>query len=110
VHHSPNAILPPHASNGLKRRHLGSRRQREIAAKEGLARTPACRAISNADRSDPADEYLSISSVSIPDQETRDLLPAASFGELIGDPFGHRMRGAPKPQDLPPAWPMMSNP
>jgi hypothetical protein len=31
------------------------------------------------------------------------LLPAASFGELIGDPFGRRMRGDPKPQDLPPA-------
>src|SRR5262249_31367583 len=31
------------------------------------------------------------------------LLPAASFTELIGKPFGRRVRGHPKPQDLPPA-------
>ena len=42
------------------------------------------------------DEYLSISSVSIPDQVTRDLLPAARLSELIGGPFGRRMRGHPK--------------
>src|SRR6516165_7409790 len=33
----------------------------------------------------------------------RDLLPATGFSELIGEPFGRRMRGHPKPQDLPPA-------
>src|SRR4029078_13272505 len=53
--------------------------------------------------SNPADKYLPIGSIAIPDQVTRDLLPAASLSELIGDPFGCRMRGHPKPQDLPPA-------
>src|ERR1700756_3364551 len=36
-------------------------------------------------------------------QVTRSLLPSTGLGELIGDPFGGRMRGHPKPQDLPPA-------
>src|ERR1700751_1445472 len=36
-------------------------------------------------------------------QVTRSLLPATGLSELIGDPFGRRMRGHPKPQDLPPA-------
>src|SRR6516165_8402286 len=33
----------------------------------------------------------------------RDLLPATGFSELIGEPFGRRVRGHSKPQDLPPA-------
>src|ERR1700747_3761175 len=32
----------------------------------------------------------------------RDLLPATGFSELIGDPFGRRVGGHSKPQDLPP--------
>src|ERR1700694_49922 len=61
------------------------------------------RAISNADRPNPADKNLAISSIAVPAQVTRDLLPATGFSELIGDPFGRRVRGQPKPQDLPPA-------
>ena len=60
-----------------------------------------CRTISNADRPNPADKDLAISSIAIPDQVTRSLLPAASLSELISDPFGRRVRGYPKPQDLP---------
>src|SRR6516165_6137161 len=33
----------------------------------------------------------------------RDLLPAAGFSELIGEPFSRRVSGHAKPQDLPPA-------
>src|SRR5271167_2494919 len=61
--------------------------------------------VSNADRPNPADKDLAISWISIPNQVTRDLLPATGLSELIGDPFGRRMRGGPKPQDLPPAVP-----
>jgi hypothetical protein len=31
------------------------------------------------------------------------LLPATGFSELVGEPFGRRVRGRPKPPDLPPA-------
>ena len=61
------------------------------------------RTVSNADRPNPADKDLAISSISIPNKVTRDLLPATRLRQLIGDPFGRRMRGDPKPQDLPPA-------
>jgi hypothetical protein len=61
------------------------------------------RAVSNADRANPAEKNLAISSITIPNEVTRDLLPATGLSELIGDPFGGRMRSGPKPQDLPPA-------
>src|ERR1700722_3899003 len=61
------------------------------------------RTISNADGSNSTHEYLTIGSISIPDQVTRDLLPATRLRQLIGDPFGRWMRGHAKPQDLPPA-------
>src|SRR5580692_6522150 len=41
------------------------------------------RAVSNADRSNAADKYLSVCTVAIPDQVARDLLPAASRSILI---------------------------
>jgi DNA-binding transcriptional LysR family regulator len=44
--------------------------------------------VMRADRSNAADKYLSVCTVVIPDQVARDLLPAASLSELIGDPFG----------------------
>jgi hypothetical protein len=54
--------------------------------------------------SEPGGEEISaISSISIPNEVTRDLLPAPGLSELVGDPFGGRVRGHPKPQDLPPA-------
>jgi hypothetical protein len=59
------------------------------------------RAVSNADRPNPADQDLAIGSISIPDQVTRDLLPATGFSELIGDPFSRWVRSHAKPQDLP---------
>jgi hypothetical protein len=66
-------------------------------------RTRRRRAVPNADRSNAADKYLSVCTVVIPDQVSRDLLPAASLGELIGDPFGRWMRSNTDPQQLPPA-------
>src|ERR1700692_1248393 len=61
------------------------------------------RAVSNADRSNAADKYLSVCTVAIPDQVARDLLPAASLSELIGDPFGRWVCSNSEPQKLPPA-------
>src|ERR1700755_1922625 len=61
------------------------------------------RAVSNADRPNPADKNLAISSTAVLDKVTRDCLPATGFSELMGEPFGRRVRGHPKPQDLPPA-------
>jgi hypothetical protein len=55
------------------------------------------------DKSNPTYEYLAVSAIAVPDQVTRDLLPATRFGQLIGDPFGRWTRGDPKPQDLPAA-------
>ena len=48
-------------------------------------------------------EYFAVCAIAVPDQVTRDLLPATSLSELVGDPFGRRMRGDAKPEDLPPA-------
>src|SRR5258708_20109612 len=48
-------------------------------------------------------KYLSVCAVAIPDQVARDLLPAASLSELIGDPFGRWMCSNSEPQKLPPA-------
>src|ERR1700738_3372548 len=53
--------------------------------------------ISNADRPNPADKDLAISSIAIPDQIARSLLPAASLSELIGDPLRGRLRGHSQP-------------
>ena len=66
-------------------------------------RTSCRRLIPNAHGSQASGEYLAISSIAIPDHIARDLLPAKSLGQLIGDPFGCGVRGDPKPQDLPPA-------
>ena len=59
--------------------------------------------ISDTDGSNPTYEYLAVGDIAVPDQVTRDLLPATRHRQLIGDPFGSWMRGHPKPQDLPPA-------
>jgi hypothetical protein len=67
-----------------------------------LGRARRRRTISNADRPNPADKDLAISSIAVPDQVTRDLLPATRLRQLIGDPFGRWVRGHSKPQDLPP--------
>src|SRR6202048_1352606 len=66
-------------------------------------RTRRHRAVSNADRSNAADKYLSVCTIAIPDQVSRDLLPAASLRELIGDPFGCWICSNSEPQQLPPA-------
>ena len=59
--------------------------------------------VSNPDGSNPPQEYLAVGAIAVPDQVTRDLLPATSLSELVGDPFSRRMRGDAKPEDLPPA-------
>ena len=48
-------------------------------------------------------EYFAVCAIPVPDQVARDLLPATSLSELVGDPFSRRMRGDAEPQDLPPA-------
>jgi hypothetical protein len=58
--------------------------------------------VSNPDGSNPTQEYLAVSAIAIPDQVTRDLLPATRLRQVIGDPFGRWVRGRSKPQDLPP--------
>src|ERR1700736_3756742 len=68
-------------------------------------RTRRRRAVSNADRSNAADKYLTVCTIAIPDQVSRNLLPAASLSELIGDPFGRWMCSNSEPQQLPPAMP-----
>jgi hypothetical protein len=59
------------------------------------------RTISNPDGSNPTQEYLAVGAIAVPDQVTWDLLPATRLRQLIGDPFGRRLRSDPKPQDRP---------
>ena len=60
----------------------------------------------------PTQEYFAVCAIAVPDQVTRDLLSATRLRKLVGDPYGRRMRGDPKLQDLPPAmahdqhWPI----
>src|SRR6516162_8587879 len=61
------------------------------------------RAISNTDGPNSTYEYFAVCAIAVPDQVTRDLLPATSLSELVGDPFGRRMCGDAKPEDLAPA-------
>ena len=50
------------------------------------------RAVSNTDGSNPADEYLAVGAIAVPDQVMRDLFPATRLFSGIGDPFGRWMR------------------
>ena len=59
--------------------------------------------IANAKRANSADEYSAVASVPIVDQVTRDLLPATSCRQLVGDPFRGGLRRDAEPQDLSPA-------
>src|SRR6516225_2103245 len=61
------------------------------------------RTISNTDGPNSTYENFAVCAIAVPDQVTRDLLPATSLSELVGDPFGRRMRRDAKPEDLPPA-------
>jgi transposase InsO family protein len=49
------------------------------------------------DGPNPTHEYFAVCAIAVPDQVTRDLLPATRLRQLVGDPFGRRMRGDPKP-------------
>jgi hypothetical protein len=40
---------------------------------------------------------IAVCAIAVPDQVTRDLRPAASLSELVGNPFGRWVRGDPKP-------------
>jgi hypothetical protein len=46
------------------------------------------RAVPNTDGSNPTYEYLAVGAIAVPDQVTRDLLPATRLRQLIGDPLG----------------------
>jgi hypothetical protein len=47
--------------------------------------------VTNAHRAKTPGEYLAVDPVPIADDISRCSLPAASFGELVGNPFGGRM-------------------
>jgi len=66
--------------------------------------------IANAQRANPSDEYVAITSVPIADQITRELLPTKGRRQLVGDPFRRWVRCDAKPQDLSPPCPMISSP
>ena len=53
--------------------------------------------IANAERLKAADENTAVTRIPVADQFVRWLLPPAGFRELIGDPFGGRMRCHAKP-------------
>src|SRR5512144_3277650 len=49
--------------------------------------------ITDPKRINPANKYIAVTRVAVTDQMTRHLLPATSFSQLGGDPFGRRMCG-----------------
>ena len=59
--------------------------------------------IANAQRANPSDEYVAITSVPIADQITRELLPTTGRRQLVGNPFRRWVCGNAEPEDLPPA-------
>jgi hypothetical protein len=68
-------------------------------------RTRRCWSITNAHGSKSSDVDLTITPIPIPDQIAGSLFPAASFRDLICDPFCDRMRGDTNPQYLSSAVP-----
>jgi hypothetical protein len=65
--------------------------------------TRRCRPIANAHGPKSSNKDLTAGPIQITDEIAGRLLTATSCRELIGDPFGGRMRCDAKPQDLPPA-------
>ena len=59
--------------------------------------------VANAQRSDPTNKQSTVAGISITDQITGDLLPAAGRRQLVGNPFRRGLRGDAEPQNLSPA-------
>jgi hypothetical protein len=64
-------------------------------------RSRRCRSVANAHRSDAARKCLSVDPVSVPDEVLRRALPTTCLRDLLGDPFGSRMRCDGEPQNAP---------
>src|SRR6476661_9593013 len=64
-------------------------------------RSRRCRSVANAHRSDAAGKCLSVDPVPITDEIVWGALPTACLRDLLGDPFGSRMRSDAEPQDAP---------
>src|SRR5512132_3148253 len=59
--------------------------------------------IANAKRANASDEDVTVTSVAIADQITRELLPTTGRRQLVGDPFRRWVRCDAEPEDLSPA-------
>src|SRR6516162_398070 len=68
------------------------------------------RTISNTDGPNSTYEYFAVCAIAVPDQVTRDLLPATSLSELVGDPFTVGCAVTPNQRICRRPWPMISNP
>ena len=65
-------------------------------------RSRRCRSVANAHRSDAARKCLSVDPVPITDEIVWGALPTTSLRELLGNPFGGRMRSdTERPQNAP---------
>src|SRR4051794_7093602 len=68
--------------------------------------TRRCWSVANAHRSESADKDLTIGPVPVTNEIAGSLFPAASFRDLICDPFSGWMRCDAKPQNMSPAVPV----
>lgn len=66
--------------------------------------------IANAERTNASDKYAAVTSISIADQITRDLLPATGRRQLVGDPLRRWVRVTPSQRICRRPWPMISSP
>src|SRR4051795_8032420 len=64
-------------------------------------RSRRCRSVANAHRSNAARKRLAIDAVPITDEILWPALPTTCLRDLLGDPFGSRMRSDAEPQDAP---------
>ena len=64
-------------------------------------RSRRCRSVANAHRSDAARKCLSVDPVPITDEIVWCALPTTCLRDLLGDPFGTRVRSDAEPQDAP---------
>src|SRR6478609_4143467 len=64
-------------------------------------RSRRCRSVANAHRSDAARKCLAIDAVPITDEIVWRAFPTTSLRELLGNPFGSRMRSDTEPQNAP---------
>src|SRR6188472_636121 len=64
-------------------------------------RSWCCRSVANAHRSDAARKCLSVDPVPITDEIVWRALPTTCLRDLLGDPFGSRMRCDTEPQNAP---------